>query len=348
MSQILDFLYEAFPNLDEILFEIGFIVLLLGIAEAFFGYKLFLKLMSIIGFLIGGFLGLLVYIYAGNSFYDSGKLKIYMLIGAVIGAVVANTFYKLSVFIGVFACSFFFFFLIIQNTTVSLMLGVICGVVGVIIDKYCIIVTTGLAGGKLAAMGIWLIELSEGKYGNVGLIGWMIGIGGIIFQIWLEMKNPAKEGDSGILDIDIFDIVLVPCILIYSAGKWIWNLIKGSKEGAHDLLRQKNHDKINTILSYASFGLPILAGMILGVIFQSFVFGIAIILLTYILLLYIRKRRAEISEKGYTQKYAWEKWTDQVKPLSKQPPKQSFCAHCGAKMSDNARFCSKCGTARRL
>lgn len=62
----------------------------------------------------------------------------------------------------------------------------------------------------------------------------------------------------------------------------------------------------------------------------------------------IRKRRAEISEKGYTRKYAGKKWTDQVKPLPKQPPKQFFCAHCGAKMSVNARFCSKCGTARRL
>lgn len=255
MSQILDLLYEAFPNLDEILWEIGFIVMLFGIAEAFLGYRLFLKLMSIIGFLIGGFLGLLVFIYAGNSFYDSGKLKIYMLIGAVIGAVVANTFYKLSVFIGVFACSFFFFFLLTQNTTVSLVLGVICGVIGVIIDKYCIIVTTGLAGGKLAAMGIWFIKLSEGEYGRVGLFGWIIGIGGIVFQIWWAMRNPTEEVYPGTLGIDILDIVLLPCFLIYSAGKWVWNYIKGLKTSYHSVHQQKQDEMHTPFMNHFS-GLP--------------------------------------------------------------------------------------------
>lgn len=202
MLYFLNLLELLIPDLDEWIEVIGILILFCGIAEAFFGYKLFNLLLGIIGFSIGATVGVMLFLQSGNIYNNSDAIRIYILIGGIIGAALAETFHKLGVFLTVGAMGMFIIFLITQNEQISLVLGIICGIAGVIIEKYIIIVTTALSGGKLAAMGIWFIGLANGENKRVQLLGWIIGICGMVFQLWIEKVKPigvmADGGSAGI------------------------------------------------------------------------------------------------------------------------------------------------------
>lgn len=335
MLYVLDLLESLIPNFDEWIELIGILILLCGIAEAFFGYKLFELVLGIVGFLTGSAIGIILFLSSGNIYSNSDAIRIYVLIGGIIGAALARTFHKLGVFLVVGAMGMFILFLITQNETISLVLGVICGIAGVIIEDYIIIVTTALSGGRLAAMGIWFIGLADGKNRKVQLLGWIIGICGIIFQLWIEKVNPARAtGDEDSAAIGKEDLLHIWADIVQTLKNLLRYLIENPKEALHDLIFKKNSEEINPVL-------PIVIGIILAVLFRSmrFALGVVVVLYAVLALLHIRKRRMEAENIGTESKI--ESAKDALR-ISKHG-KVMFCSMCGSRLSENASFCHKCG-----
>lgn len=307
MADLLYLLELYIPNLGEILGVIGFFIFIFGVVSAFCGYRLFKILLSIIGFLVGAVIALALFPQSGST--ESNVFLLWVFIGGAIGSVLAETFHKLGVFIVVGAMSAIIFLIITQNTTSSLVLGVICGIIGVFFEKYVIIVTTALSGGSLAATGIWFIRLSNGKAAGAQVWGLIIGICGIAFQLWSEKRRPVdtKEESSIWVDIAADGVISIVSALL--------SLFKRNpKENLHNLIYDRESNEVKSVLIKALLGFPIVIGIIFGCLFRSGLFGIGIITVLYILIMvyFVRKKRAELSPEGYVQRFTWEKWLNKV------------------------------------
>jgi len=196
LIELLNSLYPYFPNIVEYIGTIGMVLIIAGLLNAFFGYKLFKVVLAIIGFLAGAAAGFAVFLMTGDGAVGGDAMIWYILIGGLIGSFIAGFLHKVGVFLVVGSMGVIVAFLATQNTQFSLVLGVICGVVGVFLEKYVIIVSTSLAGGSLTSTGIWLVSLSNGKETNSQIIGWVIGIAGICFQLWQERKKSKETGGA--------------------------------------------------------------------------------------------------------------------------------------------------------
>ena len=277
---MIDLLYmlEAFvPDLEKVIKLIGGVILIFGIADAFFGYKLFNVLLAIMGFLTGAVLGVVIFFSSSSHSIDGDTILAYVLIGGFIGVALAEVFHKLGVFLAVGAMGAIIVFLMTQNSQGALIVGGIVGVVGVCLEKYVIIIATALSGGSLSAMGIWFIGLSNGENRNVGFIGCLIGICGIVVQLLMEKWLPKEENleESGGIIGDI--------TVLWEEGRFGHNVVKAV---------------VIIILLFLSLFLfiPILFCM---AIFDAI-----------LMVLYLRKSREEKSLDKNTQRHAWEKKMD--------------------------------------
>ncbi len=184
-----------YREISAIFVPLGIVLLLWGLANAFFGYKIFKVVLAITGFFTGMLLlptvvGLFLFFSTDISEGSSIALIVLLgLVGGVIGAVLAVLLYKVGVFFSVGMMGFIVFFVIVQQVWPALVLGIICGIVGVILDKYVIIVSTGLSGGSLAGVGVGMITGNFGAF--LIAIGLIFGICGIVFQVWMERRKPA-------------------------------------------------------------------------------------------------------------------------------------------------------------
>ena len=192
MDDILYFLELLIPNLDKALKTIGIATLLFGLANAFFGYKLFRAMISLIGFLVGAFAGGMVFIQTQSIFSDSEKFWIYVLAGGLIGSFLADIFHDLGVFLVTGAMGAAAGFLITQSTETALVVGVIVGFLSVFFEKYVIIISTAISGGRLAALGILFMRLAEGEYKEAWGVGWLIAVCGMVVQ-FLSVCLPGQQ-----------------------------------------------------------------------------------------------------------------------------------------------------------
>jgi len=290
MIKLWNFLYAYFPNVIEYIGTIGAVLVIVGLLDAFFGYKLFKIVLAIIGFLVGAEVGFVVFLQAGGGAVGSDAMIGYIVIGGLIGSFIAEFFHKVGVFLVVGAMGMIVAFLTTQDAQSSLVIGIICGVAGVFLEKYVIIVTTSLSGGLLTATGFWFIAFSNGQNTDTKVIGWVIGIAGICFQLWLEKKKP-KETDGAATE---------------NRSEFI-NDIKSKLESV-------DPDVVKSISVKALIGLPIIVGILLGSLFGSFLFGFGVIAVLYVLVMlqHVRKRKADVSPGEFAEKYTWEKWVNRV------------------------------------
>ncbi|MCL2015955.1 MAG: zinc ribbon domain-containing protein [Defluviitaleaceae bacterium] len=149
---------------------IGAILIIVGGLNAFFGYKIFKILITVISFIIGMAVGVVLF---GAM---AGSIGFGIILGLAFGvgcAVLAVKFYFFAVFLycglwgGVLG-----FLLSDGNYAVALILFVIVGFVGAYLERHVIILSSALGGG--AALGIGL-----------GLLLGVSGIGVYIFLIFL-------------------------------------------------------------------------------------------------------------------------------------------------------------------
>jgi hypothetical protein len=290
LLELLKFLYAYFPKLDEFIGPIGAVAIIIGLLNAAFGYKLFKLRLAIIGFLAGAAVGFAIFMFMGDGTVGSDAMMSYIVVGGLIGSIIAETLHKVGVFFVIGSMGAITVFLTTQDARTSLVVGIICGVAGVFLEKYVVIVITALSGGTLAATGIWFVALSNEKNTSTQAIGWVIGMAGICFQLWLENKKPKKESETG-----------KACHFAF---------IKDIKSKFEDV----DADDAKAIAVKALLALPIVIGIILGSLFHSGLFGLGVIavLYTLVMLQFIRKRKADISPNEFIQKFTWEQWINKV------------------------------------
>lgn len=147
-------------------------------------------------------------------------------------------------------------------------------------------------------MSIYFLNLMEGENTCNQTAGWFIGICGIVFQLWMEKRKPkVEEYESGIFEC--LGIFILLGILIKSV------FVK---------LRNINYNEVKPILIKSIAGLPIIVGMFFGILFKSIIMGFGIIAALYapVMILFIRKCRAEASPEGYIPIFTWEKWMNKI------------------------------------
>lgn len=185
---------DLIPELAGVLQAIGGIMLVCGLINALFGYKLFKLVLAIAGFLTGTAIGAIAALFIGKGDLNGGVVLLCALVGGIIGAVLAVVLHRLGVFLAVGATAFILLLVPTENVPVSLVLGIVCGIIGAILEKYAIIVSTGLSGGSLAARGIgFMVQLSSGA---TTIIGLLISACGIAFQLWMELSKPAAAAGA--------------------------------------------------------------------------------------------------------------------------------------------------------
>ena len=295
MIYLYNLLRMFLPNIGEFLGIIGAVLCIFGVLDAFLGYKLFKLMLGIIGFLGGAIIGFVVF-YIGNGGNGNGDMLMgFIIIGGIIGSIIAETLHKIGTFLLAATAGFIVAFLVSQDAQTALVVGVLCGIAVVFIEKYVIIVATAMSGGFLTATGIWFVALSNGNNPSTQAIGWVIGIAGICFQLWFEKKTP-KKADAETSEIQSGFI-----------GK-IQEIIENVD------LKNISFSDVKSVLIKALLGLPIVIGIILGKIFGSFLLGVSItaFLYVFVLLQHIKYRKACVSPNEFAFKYKWEEWINKI------------------------------------
>lgn len=173
------------------------VLLLLPLAvQCFLGYRLFRILTAIVGFVVGGAIGgVLGYLLM----QEVGAILVGLLIG-LLGGFLAFKLYKLGVFVMCFGAG------AVIGGALGLMAGggsmvfafagiagIALGVLGVILTKPIIIISTAAGGGMGAGM---MLGIAIGHNTALGLIfGIVLAIAGILVQFRLE-KKPAKNAPA--------------------------------------------------------------------------------------------------------------------------------------------------------
>lgn len=188
---ILDFSYGAMNGVIAVILAITAVV---SVIQCFFGYKIFKFWVGVIGFIVfvflGGVLGALA--FKGSEV----AIIIFGLICGILGAFLAMKLYKLGVFIQCFGTGFLVGIVLcgaILQTDIgpamalAIVFGAIFGIVGVILIKPVIIISTGFSGG--VTLGLCLAGLFKGNLFLGILLGIISSICGVLYQFY-SSKNP--------------------------------------------------------------------------------------------------------------------------------------------------------------
>lgn len=180
---IYDILDELVQDVGTFFFMIGLIVSLIW---CFFGFKVFKIYIGICGFFIGGLLGCII----GELLSEKigGIAYVFILICAIVGAIVAYKLYTLGVFftglLAMLVVGGIITYAISESLKASIIVGLILGaVLGsilVIFNKPAIIISTGVQYGLSAGVFLACIIAHTRLSGLLGII---IAVFGIMFQI---------------------------------------------------------------------------------------------------------------------------------------------------------------------
>lgn len=182
-ESIYDLLDEIAQSVATVVFVIGFVISLFW---CFFGFKVFKVYLAICGFLVGILLGLLVSMLLSEKI---GAITLILIpVFAILGAILSYKLYKLGLFLTGFLALVvvggFVTYAISKNTTASIVVGIILGIVaGIFLVKFnkpAIIISTGVQYGLLAGAFLSCIIAHTIL---IGVLGVIISVLGIMFQI---------------------------------------------------------------------------------------------------------------------------------------------------------------------
>ncbi|MDL2294828.1 TMEM198/TM7SF3 family protein [Ruminococcaceae bacterium OttesenSCG-928-D13] len=159
---------------------LGIVTILLGAVESFLGYRIFKIQVAIVAFLAGLAIG----ISAFNAAFGIQWLAI--ALGVVLGALLgwlSMKIYKVGVFIVVGSLAFTVAFLFVHNGWFGLIAAVIVGVLGVLLTKHVIIITTAISGGSMIAGGVAILIWGASQAA----------------PLWLQVVSVVVFGVSGII-----------------------------------------------------------------------------------------------------------------------------------------------------
>lgn len=176
---------------EEIAAVIIIPMIIYGFAVCLFGYKLFKLQIIVSGFVMG--------LLAGGLFGALSSAEMAVLCGLVLGILcgwLSMKLYKLGVFLMVTTSSFFviaigaslYMGFSSMTMVMSVILAIVFGVAGVILDKTIIIAYTAITGALISGTGL---ALSAGAPGLVLVLGIPFALLGIWMQHCMERKEPA-------------------------------------------------------------------------------------------------------------------------------------------------------------
>lgn len=166
-------------------------MIIYGFAVCLFGYKLFKLQIIVSGFVMG--------LLVGGLFGALSSAEMAVLCGLVLGILcgwLSMKLYKLGVFLMVTTSSFFviaigaslYMGFSSMTMVMSVILAIVFGVAGVILDKTIIIAYTAITGALISGTGL---ALSAGAPGLVLVLGIPFALLGIWMQHCMERKEPA-------------------------------------------------------------------------------------------------------------------------------------------------------------
>ena len=147
-------MYEIYEQLrmagDTVGDMIAFVMVLYGLAECFFGFKLMKIRFAICGFALGLCVSFVVSFY-GLNIQDTGVLSLTGLVGAILGAVLLYKIYLIGVFLSNGGLTAGFMILLLGTSKTDIIIAVLFGIlVGVLAVKFVrvwVIFCSALAGG---------------------------------------------------------------------------------------------------------------------------------------------------------------------------------------------------------
>jgi len=192
-------------------FAVGAGVLLLwGLADCFFGYRIFRFAVALLGALVGGLLfsGAVAQWFAGNELL----FWIAFAVGAVLGAVLSFLFYLVGVFLAGFSLGYVVAVGLVPftGTAVTLLAGAVAGaaagLLALLLQRFLISASTAFGGAFRVALAVaffaegldWQIYLRNPDQIPALLVGrwWitvvMFGLG--VFGLLVQLRSaPARK-----------------------------------------------------------------------------------------------------------------------------------------------------------
>lgn len=174
------------------------VTILVALATCFFGYRLLKFWVSVAGALVFGALGACLGGWLGGLLNGGAALAtvlmwVLAILLAVLGGILAFKLYKVGVFLYCFVCGFSVGALVAMLLgapdkwwLVSLILGLAAGVVGVLMTKHIVILSTSLSGGFSAGSAIGLLiagGMPEGTSMTQAITDLISGGGNILADI---------------------------------------------------------------------------------------------------------------------------------------------------------------------
>ncbi len=202
-----------------VLWLVGSIVL--GLVNCYFGYRLFIVTVGIVGFLLGATLGYLIGVWTGSLIFGLIAAVIFGLIG---GWASVMAYYAFIFVAGALAFAFTSAFLAgLYSSEVSALIPIACGLIGGLLalwlQRIIIIIATAMqgaiastlavaalaSGGGLNAYRTMFYDLMEGTLGRVGsawfyvgLSVWLIlAVSGALYQFRRGKEMYRYDGGSG-------------------------------------------------------------------------------------------------------------------------------------------------------
>jgi hypothetical protein len=163
-----------------------------SVLQCFFGYKIFKFWIGVQGFILFGLIG------AGLGYLAfKGQMGLVILFGIILGglgAFLAMKLYKIGVFIQCFGTGLIFGILLGiaatldagQMAAMAIVFGTLLGIIGVILIKPLIILSTGFSGGMTLGCGLALLIKQNIILGI--LLGIIISICGVLYQFYTDKK----------------------------------------------------------------------------------------------------------------------------------------------------------------
>jgi hypothetical protein len=194
MFDIVDVFLNLLDSLKEYITIILAIALLFSLVQCFFGYRIFKFLIGMHGFILFGVAG----IVTGYLYFEL-EMELCLIMGLILGwlgALLAMELYKINVFLQCFWTGSIIGALLgvigqlemEQTAALAIVLGIIIGVVGVILIKPLVILSTAFAGGIISGC---IVAFSSNQDIFMGvLLGTIVSICGALYQAYSDERPP--------------------------------------------------------------------------------------------------------------------------------------------------------------
>lgn len=182
----------AFQNIQRMIESGGevyaIILLTMGAMQCFFGYKMMRFMIALSGFLVGGVasaaLGMANQLQS-MSMPDEGTIMLYGLVGGIVCAILANVLYLLGIFLLCGMGGFLLGLAMTETVGVAIGCGLFLGILGVVLTKPIIIISTACSGGRLCALGTAVLMDS---FENTLIFTIIFAVLGMVCQFQMESR----------------------------------------------------------------------------------------------------------------------------------------------------------------